>query len=165
MIEVNILAAVVQLRGSADGGFEAGLRFLLLVSVQSAILPPCPLKALCMSNPFNPPSRSFHLYSLCALSTTLCRPIPFASTTSTRSPLHLLPSRSEPCEPATLSALSIQAYGPRGLKPITFLTSPCQMFTTKIDKTASLDTKSSSALSPNLTPHFPELFPPITRPL
>lgn len=151
MIEVNIWRRSC----SCVALLTVGLRqvcVLLLVSVQSAILPPCPLKALCMSNPFNPPSRSFHLYSLCALSTTLCRPIPFASTTSTHLPRHLLPSRSEPCEPATLSALSIQAYGPRGLKPITFLTSRCQMFTSKIDKTASLDTKSSNAFSPNLTP-------------
>lgn len=52
----------------------------------------------------------------------------------------------EPCELATLSALSIPAYDPRVLERITFLTSLCQMFMTKIDITSNLTTKSKECI-------------------
>lgn len=122
--------------------------------------------SLCMSNPFNPPSPSFHLYSLWALWTTLCVPISSCLNYlyTVHLPRHLLLSLShtvrlslslsEPCELATLSALCIRAYHPRGLERITFLTSLCQMFMTKIDRTTSLKTKSNNAFSKNLTPHL-----------
>lgn len=60
-------------------------------------------------------------------------------------------SFSEPCEPVTLTSLSIRAYVPRGLERITCLTSPCQMFMTKINTTCCLNTykkpRSSKAFS------------------
>lgn len=95
-------------------------------------------------DPFNLPSTSFHLCSL--LSSTICIHLP----------PHLLLSRplSGTRELPTLSALSIRAYRPRGLERITFLTSLCQMFMTKIDGTTSLNTKSNNALGLNsTTPH------------
>lgn len=52
----------------------------------------------------------------------------------------------EPCELTTLSALSIPAYDPRVLERITFLTSLCQMFMTKIDITSNLTTKSKECI-------------------
>lgn len=52
----------------------------------------------------------------------------------------------EACELATLSALSIPAYDPRVLERITFLTSLCQMFMTKIDITSNLTTKSKECI-------------------
>lgn len=52
----------------------------------------------------------------------------------------------EACELATLSALSIPAYNPRVLERITFLTSLCQMFMTKIDITSNLTTKSKKCI-------------------
>ncbi len=121
------------------------------------------LKALCMSNPFNPPSLSFHLCSLRALWTTLCAPSRLAHSLSLYMylatcfsvTLSVCLSLSEPCERATLSSLSIPAYCPRGLERITFLASLCQMFTAKIDRPTSLSTTSNNTFGLDLTPQFP----------
>ena len=102
------------------------------------------------------------LFTLSTLDDSLCSLDYLYTFTSPPAPLSLslflsrsvCLSLSEPCELATLSALSIWAYRPRGPERITFLTSLCQMFTTKIDGTTSRDTKSNNAFSLNLTPRF-----------
>lgn len=109
-----------------------------------------------MSNPFHPAS----LFTLSTLDNSFCAHLlcvnylnTFTSPTASLSlSLYFSLSLSEPCELATLSGLSIRAYHPRGQERITFLTSLCQMFMTKIDRTTSNKTKSNNVLVKNLTP-------------
>lgn len=156
------MQSLPQTPGCTDSGFR--LACLSSSSPVSALYnPSCsPLKAACMSKPFNPsyfpslslPFISFHLQAPCtALRAALSSCYTFLPSSSPP-PLPFHPSHpllyvclSQPCEPATLSALSIQAYSPRGLERITFLTSPCQMFTTKIDRTAILTATSNNDFS------------------
>lgn len=131
--QVSLLRSCVEFPSTPGSSAE-------LLSVQSPVFffPPfCPLKALCVS-------------------TTLCAPIsPLASAISIHFHLsHLILSLSHvsrrPSQP-----FSIRAYRPRGPERITPLTSLCQMFMTKIDRTTNLDAESNNARGLNPTLLFP----------
>lgn len=141
--------------------------FTELPSVQSPILSPLTTKSSLHEQPLQSSiSLLSSLFTLSTLDNSVCTHLLlpqlslyiylstcFSLSRSLSLSLSFSLSLSEPCEQATLSALSIRAYGPRGLERITFLTSLCQMFMTKIDRTTSLTTESNNAFSLNLTAH------------
>lgn len=98
--QVSLLRSCVEFPSTPGSSAE-------LLSVQSPVFffPPfCPLKALCVSNPFN--LSPFHLYSLLStpddsLRTHLSSRLGYLYTFSPQPP----DSLPEPCEPATLSTL------------------------------------------------------------